>query len=85
MLDHVPEYFLDWLKRQDLHPRELVALLTRSLEIGFDAVMRDPLALESAATPESPATPKILDPVPVNSVDLTAYDALCGQRRKVNA
>lgn len=85
VLDHVPEYFLDWLKRQDLHPRELVALLTRSLEIGFDAVMRDPLALESAAALESSATPKILDPVPVNSVDLTAYDALFGQRKEVNA
>lgn len=78
VLDHVPEYFLDWLKRQDLHPSELIAILTRSLEIGFDAVMSDPVPLRSAAAPE------IHDPVSVNSVDLTAYDALCGQRKGVN-
>ncbi|MEG1578262.1 MAG: IS21 family transposase, partial [Oscillospiraceae bacterium] len=38
--DNVPEYFLDWLTRQALKPKELVALLERSLEIGVDAVMR---------------------------------------------
>ena len=79
MLDHVPEYFLEWLKQQDLHPRELVAVLKRSLEIGFDAVMRDPIPLEPAPTPE------IRDTIQVNPVDLTAYDALCGQRREVSA
>ena len=79
MLDHVPEYFLEWLKRQDLHPRELVAVLKRSLEIGFDAVMRDPIPLEPAPTPE------IRDTIQVNPVDLTAYDALCGQRGEVSA
>lgn len=78
VLDHVPEYFLEWLKRQDLHPRELVAVLKRSLEIGFDAVMRDPMLLEPAPTPE------IRDTIQVPPVDLTAYDALCGQRREVS-
>ena len=75
VLDHVPKYFLDWLKRQDLHPSELIAILTRSLEIGFDAVMHDPVPLGPAAAPE------IHDPVPIRSVALTAYDALCGQRK----
>ena len=79
MLDQVPEYFLEWLKRQNLNPRELVAALKRSLKIGFDAVMRDPIPLEPAPAPE------IRDTVQVNPVDLTAYDALCGQRREVSA
>ena len=76
--DNVPEYFLDWLRRQNLCPRELVALLRLSLEIGFDAVM------QGRTKEESEAVSRINDPVQVTAVDLTAYDALCGQRREVS-
>ncbi len=31
---------MDWLALQDLKPKELVALLNLSLEIGYEAVMR---------------------------------------------
>lgn len=68
--DNVPAYFLDWLARQDLKPKELVALLRRSLDIGFDAVMRG----ETTVSPEP--NPEIHDVVQVAAVDLTAYDAL---------
>lgn len=69
--DNVPDSFLDWLKRQELNPKELVALLEQSLVIGFDAVMRGevPTAV--------PPTPEIHDVVQVAAVDLSAYDALC--------
>lgn len=69
--DNVPDSFLDWLKRQELNPKGLVALLEQSLVIGFDAVMRGevPTAV--------PPTPEIHDVVQVAAVDLSAYDALC--------
>lgn len=73
--DNVPEYFLDWLRRQDLRPKKLVELLRLSLEIGYDAVMQ-------GHTVETPvATPEIPDLVQVTA--LTAYDALCGSRKEV--
>ena len=65
---NVPKDFLDWLKKQDLKPKELVGLLERSLEIGFDAVMRHEI-------PAAPAPdPVISDPVSVENVDLSTYD-----------
>lgn len=66
--DNVPPYFLDWLRQQDLKPKELTQLLEQSLEIGFDAVMRS--ELPSMAPPP----PVIQDPVAVAVVDLSAYD-----------
>ena len=63
-------------RRQKLRPARKLAL---QLIIAFDAVMRDPIPLEPAPTPE------IRDTIQVNPVDLTAYDALCGQRREVSA
>lgn len=77
--DNVPEYFIEWLKRNNFRPKELVALLKLSLEVGYDAVMRDKTQVTTA--PE----PVIQDMVHVTAVDLTAYDALCGQRREVIA
>ena len=38
--DNVPECFLQWLRKQNLKPKELVKLLRLSLEIGFEAVMQ---------------------------------------------
>lgn len=77
--DNVPDYFLEWLKRKNFRPKELVALLKLSLEVGYDAAMRD--ATQVDAAPE----PVIQDVVHVTTVDLTAYDALCGKRREVSA
>ncbi len=75
---NVPQYFLDWLKQQDLRPKELVALLKQSVEIGFEAVMH-------ATTPVKPIpAPVIPDGIQAVTVDLTAYDALCGQRKEVS-
>ena len=75
--DNVPEYFLDWLKKQKLSPKELVKLLRLSLEIGFEAVMQG----QRQSIPDQ--TEAIEDKVLVATVDLTAYDALCARREGV--
>ena len=69
--DNVPDYFLDWLKRQTPKSKELVTLLERSLAIGFDAVMRGEVPTAD------PPMPELRDVVRVAAVDLSAYDALC--------
>lgn len=38
--DNVPEYFLEWLQRLNLKPKELGAKLRLSQELGFEAVMQ---------------------------------------------
>ncbi|MEG1718662.1 MAG: hypothetical protein RR333_08535, partial [Bacteroidales bacterium] len=53
-----------------LKPKELVALLERSLEIGVDAVMRGEVPTVPAPTSE------IRDFVQIAAVDLSAYDRL---------
>jgi len=76
--NNVPPYFLDWLQRQKLTPKELVSLLKMSLEVGFDEVMeRRQLADSMNAEP-------LEDVVQVATVDLTLYDALCGLRKEVS-
>ena len=55
-----------------------MALLRLSLEIGYDAVM------QGRTKDEPEAVSRFHDPVQVTAVDLTAYDALCGQRREVS-
>lgn len=77
VLDNVPVDFLNWLKRQDLSPKELVSLLKLSLEVGCDAVMN------GFVTPVP--SPEINDVVRVDEVNLTAYDALCGAGKGVSA
>lgn len=77
VLDNVPDYFLDWLKRKNLKPKELISLLKQSLEVGYEAVM-------SGFVPAAPP-PMINDEVQVDEVDLSAYDALCGVGKGVSA
>ena len=77
--DNVPDYFLEWLRRQNLKPRELVAKLRLYQELGPDAVMRG----ETSAV-QVPAL-EIEDVVQVAAVDLSAYDALCGAAKGVSA
>ena len=73
--DNVPDYFLEWLSQRNLKPKELVELLRQSLVDGFDAVMRSHAPLPA---------PVIRDVVQVSTVDLTAYDALCGFAKGVS-
>lgn len=77
--DNVPEYFLNWLNRLNLKPRELVAKLRLSQELGFEAVMQG-----QTAPVQLPAL-EIEDVVKIAAVDLTAYDALCGAAKGVSA
>ena len=76
--DNVPPAFLDWLARQNCKPKELVALLHASLEIGFEAVMRG----EVPTSP--PPAAEVPDPVSVDEPDLSAYDSLCTQNEEVS-
>ena len=76
--DNVPPAFLDWLARQECKPKELVALLHASLEIGFEAVMRG----EVPTSP--PPAAEVPDPVSVDEPDLSAYDSLCTHNEEVS-
>jgi len=81
--DNVPDYFLEWLRRQDLKPKQLVELLRLSTEFGFDTVMQSPVT-PLLTLPIMPS-PVIQDVVQVATVDLSAYDALCGSAKGVSA
>ena len=77
--DNVPGYFLEWLRSQEMKPKELVECLRMFLVYGADAVMQGKAA--TAAIP----VPVIQDIVQVATVDLTAYDALCGVQGRATA
>lgn len=80
--DNVPDYFLEWLRRQELKPKQLVQLLRLSKELGFDAVMHNCAGLLHAL-PITPS-PAIRDTVQVMAVDVSAYDVLCGLSKGVS-
>ena len=63
--------FIDWMESQNLKAKEMVELLEQCLSVGYRAVM-----LRQTTSPEKHT---VTDPVPVNVVDLTQYDSLCGQ------
>ena len=67
----VPAEFLNWLEGQDLTSKEMVELLGQCSEVGYAAVM-------CGGIPNS-QEPIVEDPVRVPTVDLGAYDALCGK------
>ena len=68
--ESLPEYFLNWLQKQDLSPKELVEILGRCREEDCDAIMTQ--------APCHAAPVQIEDTVVVQAVDLHAYDAfLC--------
>ena len=67
----VPAEFLSWLDRQDLTAKETVDLLGRCADVGYAAVMCGVLPDRQEPVPE--------DPVTVPTVDLSAYDFLCGK------
>ena len=63
----LPAYFLDWLQRQELSPKELVALLSRCGEESCEDIMME--------APCHIAHDQIEDTVAVQAVDLHNYDA----------
>ena len=68
----LPDYFLNWLQKQNLSPKELVEILSRCREEDCDVIM--------AQAPCHAAPVRIEDTVVVQAVDLHAYDAfLCGK------
>jgi len=68
----LPAYFLQWLQKQDLSPKELVEILSRLKEEDVETIM--------AETPCHAASVQIEDSVVVQAVDLHLYDAfLCGK------
>lgn len=71
VLSTVPMEFIDWMESQNLKAKEMVELLEQCLSVGYRAVM-----LRQTTSPEKHT---VTDPVPVNVVDLTQYDSLCGK------
>ncbi|WP_409967180.1 IS21 family transposase [Bengtsoniella intestinalis] len=69
--DTVPPVFLAWLQKQNLKPKQIVELLYRCLDEGFDTVMQ-------GVSVVTPPPPKIADTVVVQNVNLAGYDVLFG-------
>lgn len=68
----LPAYFLNWLQKQSLSPKELVEILSRCREEDCESIMTE------ASCHAAPV--QIEDTVVVQTVDLHAYDAfLCGK------
>ena len=68
----LPAYFLNWLQKQDLSPKELVEMLSRCREEDCESIMTEASC--------HAASVQIEDTVVVQAVDLHAYDAfLCGK------
>lgn len=64
--NNLPTYFLDWLSKQDVTPKEVTELLQRCIEEGCDAVM--------AKRQPQQRSRVIKDLVYVQPVDLNVYD-----------
>lgn len=67
----VPAEFLNWLEGKNLTAKEMVELLGQCTEVGYAAVM-------CGVVPDCPE-PAVKDMVTVPTVDLGAYDVLCGK------
>jgi len=72
----VPAEFIDWMENLNLTSKEMVEKLEMCLEYGYEAVMRGDLPTVTESS--------ISDPVTVESVDLSEYDALCGKEADVS-
>ena len=78
-LNNAPDVFVSWLKKkketEDLKPKELVNLIRKGLEIGYEAVMHGDVAqYVSSSEKQHPD-----DPVNVSKPDLSVYDKLLGK------
>ena len=63
---NIPAYFLQWLQKQDLQPKELVNILSRCQQEDFETIMKE--------TPLHCVPSVIKDTVIVKPVDLHTYD-----------
>lgn len=63
----LPEYFAQWLQRQNLSPKEIVEILYRCKDENFETIMTE-ASCHTAPVP-------IKDSVVVQAVDLQIYDA----------
>ena len=64
--DTLPEYFIQWLRKQNLSPKELVGILYRCLDEDCETIMAE------SASHAAPA--HIEDTIVVQAVDLQVYD-----------
>ncbi len=78
-IQNAPEMFVEWLKKKkeanDLNPKELVDLIRKGAEIGFDAVMSGDICTAEKASVYS----TIHDTVSVSPPNLSEYDTLLGK------
>ena len=72
----VPVEFVDWMESQHLTAKQMVEMLERCLEYGYEAVM--------AGDVSRPAPAPMTDSVTVLPVDLSEYDTLCGKEADVS-
>ena len=79
LLNNAPDAFVAWLKKkketEDLKPKELVNLIRKGLEIGYEAVMHGDIV--PYTLPSERQQPD--DPVKISEPDLSAYDMLLGK------
>ncbi len=79
LLNNAPDVFVARLKKkkesEDLKPKELVNLIRKGLEIGYEAVMHGDTALYASP----PSTQQTYDTVKVSEPDLSVYDKLLGK------
>lgn len=78
-IQNAPEMFVEWLKKKkeanDLNLKELVDLIRKGAEIGFDAVMSGDICMAEKASVYS----TIHDTVSVSPPNLSEYDTLLGK------
>jgi hypothetical protein len=75
----LPPKFLDWLREKAFDHRQLMDILYRCVDDGWENVWKDKATIHK--TEEKPTV--IQDVVYVRPVDLSSYDALCARRAGV--
>lgn len=76
--DTLPEEFIEWLKKSALDHRQLMDILYRCVDEGWEQVWRERSIVHEVYTPA------IHDVVLVEAVDLRCYDALCSGRAGIS-
>ncbi len=75
-LNNAPDSFIAWLKRkkdtEGLKPKELVNLIRKGLEIGYEMVMHGDITQYYSTTKSQ----ELYDPVKIEKPDLSVYDSL---------
>lgn len=72
----VPVEFIDWMESQHLTAKQMVEMLEKCLEYGYEAVMAGDVSEIDPAP--------MVDPVTVQPVNLSEYDILCGKEAAVS-